>query len=332
MARSYSILIPIGILVLAWSTSSTPTAPSLEDQLQQLRKDFVQFKEVTNEKEATFEAELIELKAKDQQNSKIIESLANEINELKEKVSGLEAQLHQQNPHNRVATSSFDSSPTGFDESKHQPRSINGMPSSCGDLQMIGHSWNGLYSIMGLRAVETVYCDFNKPLDDPGFQTRIGYQDIKTKPIYFYVQKTRSFATENIPMPFELAMLNSGEAMNLETGIFTAPVTGTYFFSFTALAQFSVSNEPLRTVNVMLYRNGQPVARSQLNEVNGIANSEYLSPLVLQTALALQVGDEVWVQSDLIDGGFLYDNNDVGYARCTHFNGWLLEEEIAPSL
>lgn len=41
MARSYSILIPIGILVLACSTSSTPTAPSLEDQLQQLRKDFV---------------------------------------------------------------------------------------------------------------------------------------------------------------------------------------------------------------------------------------------------------------------------------------------------
>ena len=44
---------------------------------------------------------------------------------------------------------------------------INGLPSSCGDLKMIGHSLNGFYSIAGSAMMESVYCDFSKLPSDP---------------------------------------------------------------------------------------------------------------------------------------------------------------------
>jgi hypothetical protein len=45
---------------------------------------------------------------------------------------------------------------------------INGLPSSCADLKMIGHIWSGFYSVMGLAMMESVYCDFTKLPDDAG--------------------------------------------------------------------------------------------------------------------------------------------------------------------
>ena len=45
---------------------------------------------------------------------------------------------------------------------------INGLPSSCGDLRMIGHIWNGIYFVMGSAMMESVYCDFSKVPSDPG--------------------------------------------------------------------------------------------------------------------------------------------------------------------
>lgn len=47
------------------------------------------------------------------------------------------------------------------------------MPTSCADLKSTGHLWNGVYSVIGTSAVETVYCDFTKPNTDPG-QNQIG--------------------------------------------------------------------------------------------------------------------------------------------------------------
>jgi hypothetical protein len=45
---------------------------------------------------------------------------------------------------------------------------INGLPSSCGDLKIIGHTLNGFYSIAGSAMMESVYCDFSKLPSDPG--------------------------------------------------------------------------------------------------------------------------------------------------------------------
>ena len=46
--------------------------------------------------------------------------------------------------------------------------SVNGLPSSCADLKIIGHIWNGFYSVMGNTTMESVYCDFTKPTSDTG--------------------------------------------------------------------------------------------------------------------------------------------------------------------
>jgi hypothetical protein len=45
---------------------------------------------------------------------------------------------------------------------------INGLPSSCADLKMIGHIWSGIFSVMGSAKMESVYCDFTKLPDDEG--------------------------------------------------------------------------------------------------------------------------------------------------------------------
>jgi hypothetical protein len=45
---------------------------------------------------------------------------------------------------------------------------INGQPSSCADLKIIGHTLNGFYSVMGLSKMESVYCDFTKLPSDAG--------------------------------------------------------------------------------------------------------------------------------------------------------------------
>jgi vacuolar-type H+-ATPase subunit I/STV1 len=45
---------------------------------------------------------------------------------------------------------------------------INGLPSSCEDLKLIGHTLNGFYFVMGPAKMESVYCDFTKLPSDAG--------------------------------------------------------------------------------------------------------------------------------------------------------------------
>ena len=40
--------------------------------------------------------------------------------------------------------------------------SIGRMPRSCDDLHRIGHRRSGLFSVMGNKTVDNVYCDFTK--------------------------------------------------------------------------------------------------------------------------------------------------------------------------
>jgi hypothetical protein len=51
-----------------------------------------------------------------------------------------------------------------------------------------------------------------------------------------------------------LAVVNEGNAMDLTTGVFTAPRPGIYFFSFTGLANLPASSSSL--FGVSFYLNG----------------------------------------------------------------------------
>jgi hypothetical protein len=43
-----------------------------------------------------------------------------------------------------------------------------GIPTSCKDLWLLGYYLSGLYSIKGAAMIETVYCDFNKLVEEEG--------------------------------------------------------------------------------------------------------------------------------------------------------------------
>jgi hypothetical protein len=45
---------------------------------------------------------------------------------------------------------------------------LTGLPKSCQDLWLIGHTLNGFYSVMESTKMESVYCDFTKLPDDAG--------------------------------------------------------------------------------------------------------------------------------------------------------------------
>ncbi len=114
--------------------------------------------------------------------------------------------------------------------------------------------------------------------------------------------------------------------MNLTSGIFTAPRTGTYFFSFTGLAQFPTSSS-LVHLGVSLKLNDNSMGLAWVEDANTVYSQD--SPLILQSTLNLKKGDAVWVEiAHVTTGVSLIDNG----SHHTHFTGFVLEEEIVDSL
>ncbi|XP_046459861.1 neurexin-4-like isoform X2 [Daphnia pulex] len=201
---------------------------------------------------------------------------------------------------------------------------VSGMPSSCADLWRTGHSLSGLYSVVGTAMVESVYCDFAKLPSDSSFQTWIGFEDVKSSPTYFYVQiSNSSFNVPNVPITFDAARLNVGGAMNLETGKFTAPRKGKYFFSASGLGTISASSSRFYG-NIHIVWNGNRIGGSVSDDSANVSQFELFS---LQSTLNLQAGDQIWWEIGNMSPGFnIYPN---GY---NNFSGVLLEEEITDSL
>jgi hypothetical protein len=141
------------------------------------------------------------------------------------------------------------------------------------------------------------------------------------RPAEFFVR-----ITSDRIIPFDFAVVNEGNAMDLTYGIFTAPRPGNYFFSFTGHAQFPATSSYLELV-VGLYLNGARIGWGYVSGQNTIQNQ--YSPLIVQSTLNLKKGDRIWVQIDFMStGAYLYDSGN----HFTHFTGSMLEEEIASSL
>ncbi|XP_046646959.1 uncharacterized protein LOC124337002 [Daphnia pulicaria] len=202
---------------------------------------------------------------------------------------------------------------------------VTGIPTSCADLWRRGHTLSGLYSVVGAKMVERVYCDFTKLPDDAGFQRWIGFEDVKSSPTYFYVKKTSPFNQAGVPVPFEIVELNVGGAMNETTWIFTAPRPGKYFFSASGIA-FLPSSTSKVALWIRLMKNGNPMSYGLADESNTSGEYETFS---LQSTLSLQAGDQIWLEILQIDPGVTLHNSLNSY---THFNGFLIEEDISQSL
>ncbi len=159
-----------------------------------------------------------------------------------------------------------------------------------------------------------------------GFEKWIGFADVKSAPTYFYVQRNSSiFNATNIAIPFETAKLNIGGAFDLPSGIFTAPRTGTYFFSFIGFPEFPTSSSLFR-MTVALVLNGNRIGVGEVEEANSISNQN--DQVSLQSTLSLKPGDKIWIGIvGLSEGMYLFDGNN----HYNHFSGWLLEEEFSLS-
>lgn len=136
-----------------------------------------------------------------------------------------------------------------------------------------------------------------------------GAMDVKT-PVYFYVQRHSPFFDAGSVVPFQIERLNMGSAMNLSSGVFTAPKSGVYIFTFSGLK----SSSPAASI-VQLQHNGVIVGSSW---APGLPS--YFS-MTLSSTLELKEGDEIQL---LLLKGQLHDDG----SHYTHFTGKLLHEEL----
>jgi len=177
----------------------------------------------------------------------------------------------------------------------------------------MGHTISGFYLVKsGSTKVATTYCDFSKGSAEADYETRIGNVDIFSSPVQFFVQRSTDWSTLNTPMTFQIARLNVGNAMDIETGIFRATKAGTYYFAFSA-QKIAESTSTC----VFLQLNG-----NSLGIADFTANPYYTSSI--HATLKLKVNDEVTL---VLTRGTIYDSNPYH----TDFTGILLEEDLVIS-
>ena len=120
------------------------------------------------------------------------------------------------------------------------------------------------------------------------------------------------------------------------TGTFSAPRTGTYFFSLSGIASCRVSVSSSCKFNVVMKKFSEDgiirdigQAESAIDFERKDKTSKDSETFSIQATLDLQVGDKIWVEIvPSVDASALEDDSK----HFTHFTGWLLQENITQSL
>lgn len=131
--------------------------------------------------------------------------------------------------------------------------------------------------------------------------------------VYFYVQRNKPFATPNAVINFNEERLNIGQAMNINSGVFTAPRKGTYHFAFIGMKDSSAID-----LNIQLILNeGILVGTASSGDRSGFYT------FGLKATLKLDEKDRISLKK--IGHGVLRDDSN----HYTHFTGKLLEEDLS---
>ena len=146
-------------------------------------------------------------------------------------------------------------------------------------------------------------------------QTRIGYVDVKSGPVQFYVQRSKSFSEVDVPIPFDIKRVNEGLAMNLTTGVFTAPTSGTYLFDFSGVSD-TMGKE---SFSVDIFINNKRVGST-------FADSGSQFTVTLPSIWQLVKGNQVRLSISKPSGTLF----STATSPLIHFTGILLEEDIFP--
>jgi len=150
-----------------------------------------------------------------------------------------------------------------------------------------------------------------------GYESVIGFNDLKTSSpgVSFYVQREPSYSSVLTVIPYEVEQLHIGGAMNLTSGIFTAPVNGRYHFSFTSYLYWSSFSTG--SVVVYLRLKGVSIAASYAQLPDGSGGNV---PIVATLNLT---------EGDTVDTYLGYSGSITGnIIKYIHFTGILLEEDL----
>ena len=143
----------------------------------------------------------------------------------------------------------------------------------------------------------------------------MGNVDLKTNSIHFQVQRSSEFTGTNATITFEMEKFNIGGAMDIATGVFTAPVGGIYHFAFSAMT--------IDYLQIILRVNDFENAAATSVSASTTNSSPFGLSVSLSSYLYLNGTDTVSV---FIFGTGTLSKEIIENAPNTIFGGWLVEE------